>query len=332
MEANGLAIDRGAQHELQFWPYSSLRSITPPTGRTETIIEQDGAPGAQLLINDADAIKQLARVAPGLKSSVARRRWLVSLGAVLAVAATAIALVWYLEPQPSRAIAEMIPERTRQSIGRTVIEQFKAQGRECASPAGRRALDKLMARLLAGEPDTASYKITVVDLPYRNAFATMGGQMVITAKMIEAARTPDEVAGVLAHEIGHGIERHPDAGLVRRLGLSLIFEMVVGGSGVLTGLTLQALDAGYTRQDERAADQQALRLLRHAKISQRGIEDLFARGAKTEGGGLSAIDFLRTHPYSSERLAAVRRAPTYRATAALTTDEWRALRAICAKP
>lgn len=332
MEANGLAIDRGAQHELQIWPYSGLRNVTPRTGRAEMIIEPGDGSGAQLLISDPEALEQLARVAPGVAGRHARRRWLVSLVAVLAMIATGIALVWYLEPQPSRAIAEMIPERTRQSIGRAVIEQFKAQGRECAAPAGRRALDKMMARLLAQEPDTDTYKITVVDLPYRNAFATMGGQMVITAKMIEAARTPDEVAGVLAHEIGHGIERHPDAGLVRRLGLSLIFELFVGGSGVLSGLTLQALDAGYTRQDERAADQQALRLLRRAGISQRGLEELFARGAKTEGGGNFALDFMRTHPYSSERLDTVRRAPPYRATAALDAADWRALRAICAKP
>ena len=187
-----------------------------------------------------------------------------------------------------------------------------------------------MARLLGEEPSAALFTVTVVDLPFNNAFATAGGQIVITANMIRAAKSSDEVAGILAHEIGHGIERHPDAGLVRALGLSVLLELFAGGSGMLGGIGLHVLQAGYVRQDELAADQQALRLLKQAAISQNGLENFFAHSAKKEKAKiLQSFDFLRTHPYPRQRLAVVRRTAKYAATASLDDEQWQALRKIC---
>ncbi|MGI9477771.1 MAG: M48 family metallopeptidase [Hyphomicrobiaceae bacterium] len=334
IEANGLMIDRGADFDHQIWPYSELRSPTVKTHGAEMIIEQRVSPGAQLLIRDGDAIERLRRIAPQLAASGSRRAILVPLIAIAGSIVALIALVWALNLQPARAIAGMLPDGVRQSIGRNVVDHFKTKGRVCDAPAGRRALDRLLARLLKREPNAALYSVTIIDLPFRNALATAGGQMIITSELIKHARAPDEVAGVLAHEIGHGIERHPDAGMVRLLGLSLLLEVFGGGSGMLSGISLQLLETGYRRQDEAAADQQALRLLRQAGISQKGLQHFFARDAEQRKESSSralnmALDFLRTHPSSKERVAAVRRTPPYRSTPSLNPSEWQALRRIC---
>ena len=86
-----------------------------------------------------------------------------------------------------------------------------------------------MARLKADEGTVGPLAITVINLPFENAFATAGGHMVITARLIEMAHSPEEVAGVLAHEIGHGIERHPEVALVRGVGLAVLMEFITGG-------------------------------------------------------------------------------------------------------
>ena len=55
----------------------------------------------------------------------------------------------------------------------------------------------------------------MIDWALVNAFATPGGQIIMTRGLVQKAGSPDEVAGVLAHEIGHTIELHPEAGLVQ---------------------------------------------------------------------------------------------------------------------
>lgn len=334
LAANGLSIDRGDEYELQIWPYSQLRSHTLKARSAEMIVERGDAPGAQLLIRDASAIEQLKRIAPQLTVSGNRRRWLTPLLLVTGVIIALIAAIWALDIKPARTIANLLPDRMRQSIGRTVVEHFKAKGQVCDVPGGREAMDQLVARLLGHEPTLEMFRVTVVDLPFRNAFATVGGQMIITKKMITQAQSPDEIAGVLAHEIGHGIERHPDAGLIRALGLSLLLEIISGGTGLLSSFSLHLLETGYRRQDERAADQQALRLLRQAAISKKGLEDFFQRLAEEQKESSVealklALDFLRTHPYPQQRLEVVRRAPSYDATPSLNDSQWKALRAIC---
>lgn len=334
LEANGLAIDRGDHHDLQIWPYSDLRSHTLKTQGAEMIVTQRGAPGAQLLMREAEAIERLTRIAPQLTTSGNRRRWLTPLLAVAGAIVAVIALMWHLDVKPARTIAGLLPDGVRQSIGRSVVEQFKARGAVCDAPAGRQAMDTLLTRLLIDQPNAALYKVTIIDLPFRNAFATAGDQIVVTSQLIKKARSPDEVAGVLAHEIGHGIERHPDASLIRVLGLSLLLEVVSGGSGMLSSFSLHILETGYRRQDEFTADRQALRLLKRAAISNKGLAGFFARNVEKRKEPLpqalsTALDFMRTHPYPAQRLAVIRRAPPYPATRSLNDTEWQALRAIC---
>jgi predicted Zn-dependent protease len=346
--SGGLEIDRGDGSDALIWPYSALATHTAVSrGAGEAIIEWHEMPGAQVHVRDAAFIERLVRIAPQLSAGGMRRRWLMPLLAVMGIILGAIALAWHLDIKPARAIAGLLPDSMRLTLGRSVVSQFASKGRACIAPDGQRALDALKTRLLRDVPDADLYTITVADIPINNAFAAPGGQMVITKRLIQSAKTPDEVAGILAHEIGHGIERHPEAGLIRVMGLSFIIELISGGStGGLSSLGLIFLQTSYVRQDEASADQQALRLLRQAKISQNGFADFFARHAKKrckpgdtkctapdkqKNGGGTAFDLLRTHPYPKDRLKVIRGTASYTSTPALTTEQWRELRKICNK-
>jgi predicted Zn-dependent protease len=153
--------------------------------------------------------------------------------------------------------------------------------------------------------------------------------------LVEQAESADEVAGVLAHEIGHVVNRHPIEGLVRGLGISLIVESLIGDGADLLGL---AADAGamliknsYGREDEAAADAAALEILAAAGLRADGLARFFERLAALEGGtgrpGVAA--YFSSHPQTAERQATAAARAGAGGRAALSPAQWQALQAIC---
>jgi predicted Zn-dependent protease len=239
-----------------------------------------------------------------------------------------------MDLNPARTVAGLLPESARDALGDQVIASMTKDRRVCSDAPGRAALDKLAARLSAGAGDGSKFEIIVSDWSLLNAFAAPGEKIVLTRGLLTKAESPDEVAGVLAHEMGHGVERHPETGIVRAIGLSAAIDLMLGGGGgTLANIGVALAQLSYTRQAEHQADVQALRILQGAKISPRGLADFFRRvqalegtsGAKTKG----AFDILRTHPQTEERLRYVQSSPDYPATPSLSDKEWQALRNIC---
>lgn len=345
LDARGIFIARGDGQEGLVWPYGALKAHTPLSKNSEdALITYTYMPDAQLFVSHPDFALELIEKAPRLKA--ASYRWRAAKPLILAtlLAIFVFGIIWVMDLKPARTIASMMPEGARQTIGRNVVNGFAAPRRVCRSAKGMAALDRLMSRLLDSIEHQNYFSITVIDWSLVNAFAAPGGQMIITSGLIRSARSPEEVAGVLAHEIGHGIELHPETGLVRAISLSAALELLTGGSsGTLSSLSGLIVKNSYARNDERAADKQALRLLKEAGISQDGLADFFERlnnkdrGAKSASYKTrkdepilgSAFDLLRTHPYPQERARDVRETPAYASTPAMTPEEWRALRQIC---
>ncbi|MBV9957941.1 MAG: M48 family metalloprotease [Acidobacteria bacterium] len=77
-------------------------------------------------------------------------------------------------------------------------------------------LREIGARLVKGLPETGiRFQFFVVDLPETNAFTLPGGRVYVTRKLIAFARSEDELAGVIAHELGHGLMHHAAVDLSR---------------------------------------------------------------------------------------------------------------------
>lgn len=338
LDHRGIVIDRGEGQDELVWPYGALTTDTPLSpGAKEALITYSHMTGARLFVEDADFVRELRQHAKHLTTSSHRWRWARPFMALAAAAIAVVALIWMWELRPARTIAGALPESSRTQIGRNVIDYFKSRHKVCTSAEGRAALNKLMARLLKGVKHPEYYTVTVVNWGLVNAFAAPGGQMLLTHGLIRKAQSAEEVAGVMAHEIGHGVELHPETGLVRAIGLSALIELLTGGSsGTLSNLSAMFLQNSYVRKDEHAADIQALALLKAARISKDGLADFFEQiGDKKDGtkssseSSFGALDLLRTHPFPEERAKLVRQAPTYDSSPALSDAEWKALREIC---
>ena len=134
----------------------------------------------------------------------------------------------------------------------------------------------------------------LLDWSLVNAFAVPGGQIILTRGLVQRAGSSDEVAGVLAHELGHTLELHPEVGIIRALGLAAATQLAFAGSqGTVSNIGLVLTQLRYTRIAEREADAHALRMLKGAGISAKGFGDFFERleGKKPgeEKNGKSAV-------------------------------------------
>ncbi len=179
-----------------------------------------------------------------------------------AVAAVAVILLVLL-PRVADELARRMPIDREVVFGQAVMAQMeRVLGggnvlRACDDPAGRRALDVMRQRLTAGQGLQYDLTLRVLDTDMVNAFAAPGGQVVILRGLLDEAGSAAEVAGVLAHEIGHVEARDPTRLAFRAVGSAGILSLLLGDA---TGGTLiaivgdQMLSAAYTREAEAAAD------------------------------------------------------------------------------
>jgi predicted Zn-dependent protease len=181
-----------------------------------------------------------------------------------------------------------------------------------------------------------SVSIRIYDIPVMNAFALPGERIVIMRELIARAEAPEEVAGVLAHELGHVAGRHAEAQLIRATGLQLLFSAATGGGGdtITTAAGLAAI-LRYSRAAEREADAYALATLRAAAIDPLGLKRFFERIRKEEGarptgafGNIGSI--FSTHPGTDDRIKAIGPLPNGIIPRPVLSDaEWQALKKIC---
>jgi Zn-dependent protease with chaperone function len=164
-------------------------------------------------------------------------------------------------------------------------------------------LQSLLDRLASHWPDNPyPLSIAIADEARPNAFAVPGGLIIVTSGLLARAESENELAFVLAHEIGHFAGRDH----LRRLGRGLLFSWVVGGfsSGVAPADLVEQLAArGFDRQQEAAADRFGLGLVQAVYGHVAGALDFFQRlPDATAGGAGDVAAYLSTHPVTRTRI------------------------------
>lgn len=337
--------ESGGPNEI--WPLAQLRRLADHADQdalTLTILAETGdeAPRdpARLVLTDSDLIGWLKVHAPDLDRRDLHKGTWKRISRNLALAAAAIVLMLFvILPGLANFLADMLPRETEIRFGKTVVAQMERflGGKEigalsCNAPAGRAALDKLMIRLTEGQGLDYALDVSVMNTRMVNAFAAPGGHVILLRGLLDEAKSPEEVAGILAHEIGHVEARDPTRLMLRSAGSAGILSMLVGdvSGGLFAAGAEMALQSAYSRDAERAADRFGFALLNGAGISSTGFADFFERILKSEGG-LALPEYLASHPDSQGRAEAARANAVGRRTGGpvLTEAEWRDLRAIC---
>ena len=177
-------------------------------------------------------------------------------------------------------------------------------------PLTSKTIDSMMwavsKRLQQQIPATAyDYTIVVLDDPQVNAFTIPGGNIYVFKGLISFCDSPEQLAAVLAHEMGHVEKRHTVDRLVREFGLSILFSIMTGGDSVLLSDVYQTLIyTGFSRSQEKEADQFALELLEDANISPKSIASFFRKLNRENLAYNEKIELIMTHPHNNARIKA----------------------------
>jgi len=233
-----------------------------------------------------------------------RLGWVV-LGSVLLLPFIALG-VFLARPDALAAWAvDRIPPEQEAKLGDLVLAQTRARMKLSDSGATADAVRVIGERLTPGT--RLRYRWFVADRPEINAFAAPGGVVVVFRGLIRAAETPEEVAGVMAHEVAHAELRHGLRAMVKGLGLRALLTVALGdlaGSG-LEHAVADLTELEFSREAEREADAHGLKRMLAARIDPQGMVRFFERLAREDERGLPA--FLSTHPATGERLEFLRR-------------------------
>lgn len=256
--------------------------------------------------------------------------WVDRLGlgkAAIAFALTSAAAVAVVLLSP-QWLAPLIPDSVDDRLGDALVGDFG--GRFCHTPAGDAALKKLVNSL---DDNPGDLRVEVAKIDMLNAIALPGGNVILFDGLIKQAKTPDEVAGVLAHEIGHVREKHVMQALLRQMGLAVVLGGIDGNSGALVN---NVLAMSYSRNSEAEADAHSMKVLGNANISPVGTASFFDRLSQLDGSAGVTQDaaitgYLSSHPLSASRKAAFEKSivkgKNYKP--ALTSAEWTELKTMC---
>ncbi len=218
-----------------------------------------------------------------------------------------MAWIWLRRDAISASLADKVPVSLEKQIGDAIYQRVKATEKASENPVHKATVEAIRARLVPAIKDKR-YELTfhIVENDAINAFAIPGGHIVIHSALLKAAKRPEEVAGVLAHEIAHATKRHSLRNVISSLGTTMIIQLMIGDVTVLTDTASQMLEMSYSRDFEREADATGWQYLLDAGIDPRGMIDMFRTLQESQKDGLpdeGVITLMSTHPAISERIA-----------------------------
>ncbi|HEV8390611.1 MAG TPA: M48 family metallopeptidase, partial [Dongiaceae bacterium] len=257
---------------VAIWPFSHVRVADQNAVSGNYVLRLEPDHAARLEVSAGPQLQALLADRPELKRWRARERTGLLKAFVLwgAVGAAICALLYLGWTRASVLIADWIPPSWEDRIGQQVEQAWFPEPKRCSGPEGMRALQALGDRIWPDDGPGDGVKLFVIKQGDPNAFAVPGHRIVVFSGLIDRAKSPEMVAGVIAHELGHVELHHPMRGLIHQMGLGAALTLIFGDS-TLAGMGQLALALSYSRDMEREADAEGIALLKKAGIRADGM-------------------------------------------------------------
>ncbi|GJE16872.1 M48 family metallopeptidase [Methylobacterium marchantiae] len=254
----------------------------------------------------------------------------------VAAGISVLLLAIYGVPAIAVRLAPLIPASIESRLGGAVdgqIGRILGDPPACDDAPARAILDRLIDRMTANASLPVDLSIGVRRHAIANALTLPGGRVVVLSDLIEKSATPDEFAGVMAHEFGHVAAHDPMRALLAASGSSFLLSLVLGdltGSTIIIAVGQAAISAGYSREAENAADSYSVEIMRRSGGDATALATILERIAKDDEHGAFA-SLLRSHPFTAERANRIRAmAGTDTIGRRILDDaDWTTLRGIC---
>lgn len=218
--------------------------------------------------------------------------------------------MWYfffkVDVLPSFGGGRTIPISYEKELGDALLDEYLTSQKKVTDEVVLDAIQQIQDRLL-GTLDTTeyTYTIVVVKSDELNAFATLGGNIVVFTGLMDLAGSPEELASVLAHEIGHVEKQHVVDKLVAELGLTALLAIISNGDPMVIQNVLQMIVSNsFSRSQEKDADKFAFNMLDDAGIDPANFGVLFERMEDEHEAYPEEFELIMTHPHSDHRIDA----------------------------
>ena len=327
------------------WPYGEITQ-TQGAYEGEQVRLEYGAPLPQTVTVEDPAFltamqQAAAQRATHLHNPLQRplRVRLTILAGIAILGLTAGFYVWGI-PGLAKFLAPHIPVSWEEQLGTSVLEQLAPSANRCVDQNRLHALESIVTRLSRAMPDFPYHiRLTVLNLPVMNAFALPGGQVVVFRGLLEVTETPEQLAGVLAHELQHIHKQHSTRAILEQASTSLLIAAV---SGDFTGALAYGIQGArvlgilrYSRLHEDEADREGLLLLQAIGIDPAEMIAFYRIMEAQHPHDSAAPSYLSTHPPTDDRIAKLTKlagVPPPHPVKLFSHEEWKDLRSLCQHP
>lgn len=212
-------------------------------------------------------------------------------------------LIYWWSPIHSNTVSGLSPVLEKK-LGDKIMELIYHKENRLTDPALDSVINGIRERFKLEEDSTTSpIKIVVMESSQVNAFALPGGNIVILSGLIDFCDHPEELAGVLAHEIGHVKERHVLKNLTQQLGLAVLTSLIFNKNAELVNeLVRKIIGSGFSRDYEQSADAFAMDLMNKNQVDPQHLADFLLRMELKYGGPSPDLGFLASHPSNGDRI------------------------------
>ena len=323
------------------WPYSEIRQVQGSYAGEPVRLERGGDTGEALVVDDTEFLNELRARAPRQalrfhNPGFRRTRVWLTFGAGLATLALGLVAWKWGIPLLAETLTPRVPVSWEESLGESEIQLMAPAKNRVHNPRLDQALQKIVDRLARTVPHCPyRFHVTVCDLPVFNAFALPGGNIVVFQPLLKATRTPEELAGVLAHEMQHVLRRHSTKRLIQQSSLGLLISALSGDATGSAAFALQSAGnmalMSYSRGEEEEADLEGMKMILAAGIRPQGMIDFF-RTLQKRAKEPQFLKFVSDHPSTGDRIQKLQdlvalEKPPVPATALLPGTDWTGLMA-----
>lgn len=282
--------------------------ISPPLGKTRRVFKLPG--GARLETDNLEAVSRLEQFTgrnPGMTLvSRLEGRWPWVIFSLVGLVVFTWGFITFGLPYIARAAAYATPVSVLGAMSDQTLKLLDDQYFQPSklSPARQKELEALFGQITRQIGGNFPYRLQLRSSPKigANALALPSGTVVVTDELVKLAQNDREIAGVVAHEVGHVIHRHGARSLYQSAGvvlmISLLFGDVTSVTSLAASLPAVLIQSGYSRDFERQADQTAGHYLISQHWGTAPLQQILLRLT----GDKDASGFLDSHPGTAERV------------------------------
>ncbi len=309
-------------HEPIHWFYSNLRwagnTINPfniEHGESEYL--------ETLVVEDPNFYESVSKIAPDsffIAGKQTEINWKIYIAGILILIFSAYVFVKAVPAFLADRMIDKIPVEWEVTLGQSILKMLPLEQKPNQKVLAvlQDTVDLLEQSVEGKQP----YDLKIYIWPGNtvNALALPGGPIVVFQGLLNQAESPEELAGVIAHEIQHVLLRHSTRGILRNLAQNMFLTLLIGDvNAVMEGMASLAGELetlGLSRDMEAEADRKGMELILAANIDPHGMirifEKLTQEESSQEGGirektvteekGIEFFSYFSTHPSSQNRL------------------------------